>query len=232
MLSKNTKKNFLHANKYQPLELICEDDEENGRHYITPEGNRYPSVTNLLGQNPEKNKSLEKWRERIGEEEAEKISYWSRTRGDALHKLNEQFLRNEEIDIMAQFRQDPIVLDFFKQFKRLLVEHIDVVHMIECPLYSDEYCMAGRADLIAEVAGKLTIIDFKTSLRKKRHEWIEDYFIQSTCYSKMFEERYGDSIEQIGIFIARKDLDVPQVFLEAPDSWHDHDFFVNRINSL
>ena len=46
-----------------------------------------------------------------------------------------------------------------------------------------------------------TIIDFKTSRKLKKEEWIEDYFLQCTAYSIMFEELTGNPINQIVILV-------------------------------
>ena len=51
----------------------------------------------------------------------------------------------------------------------------------------------------------MTVIDFKTSTKEKKEEWIENYFIQCTAYCEMYEERYGKAIDQIAILIVCED---------------------------
>ena len=77
--------------------------------------------------------------------------------------------------------------------------------MQEGALYSDKWGVAGRVDCIAEYDGKITVIDFKTSTKEKKEEWVENYFIQCTAYCEMFEERYGLAINQIAILIVTED---------------------------
>ncbi len=68
---------------------------ENGkRFYETPEGQRYPSVTTVTGLLTRDHIKL--WRERVGAEEANKISTVAARRGTKMHSLFEQYLRQEE----------------------------------------------------------------------------------------------------------------------------------------
>ena len=69
--------------------------------------------------------------------------------------------------------------------------------MQECPLYSDYLQVGGRVDCIAEWNGKLSVIDFKTSRKIKKKEWIKGYLMQESAYCVMFEERTKIPIRQI-----------------------------------
>jgi genome maintenance exonuclease 1 len=82
---------------------------------------------------------------------------------------------------------------------------------IEYPLYSKRLKTAGRTDLIAEWDGSLAIIDFKTSRKPKKQEWVKNYFLQATCYSLMLQERTGIVCPDIVILISVDDHE-PQVF--------------------
>jgi genome maintenance exonuclease 1 len=83
--------------------------------------------------------------------------------------------------------------------------------MQEGGLYSDNWGVAGRVDCIAEYEGKLSVIDFKTSTKEKKEEWIENYFIQGSAYCEMYEERFSGKIDQVVILIVTEDGGV-QVF--------------------
>ena len=63
-----------------------------------------------------------------------------------------------------------------------------------------------------------SIIDYKTSKKLKKKEWIDSYFMQSTAYAIMWEERTGMPIKQIVVFIAVDNED-PQIFIEDRDNW-------------
>ena len=101
---------------------------------------------------------------------------------------------------------------------RELTEKIGDIYMLEGSLYSDDLAIAGRVDCIAEFDGKLSIIDFKTSSKEKKEEWIEGYLVQETGYAKMYEERSGIKVEQIVTLITCQTGDT-QVFVKNPDDY-------------
>jgi len=183
------------------------------RHYLTPEGTAYPSITTVLSILSEE--SIRKWRERVGEEEANKISYRAATRGTKVHEIIERYINND-----GNFNDGytPDVYASFLDIKRILDDRIGRVYVQEASLYSDYLGVAGRVDCIAEFDGKLSVIDFKTSRKPKKAEWIESYFIQETFYAIAWEERTTIPIKQLVTIIA-VDGSEPQVFIEDRDNW-------------
>ena len=167
------------------------------RFYVTPEGNKYPSITTVLGGRAKE--GINAWRQRVGEAVANNIMRTAAKRGTAVHELCENYLNNEELK-----NQEVLPLAMFTLLKPEL-DNINNIVMQEGGLYSDEWGVAGRVDCIAEYDGKLTVIDFKTSTKEKKEEWIENYFIQCTAYCEMYEERYGQAIDQIAILIVCED---------------------------
>ena len=85
------------------------------------------------------------------------------------------------------------------------------------PLWSSYLGVAGRVDCIAEYDGRLSVIDYKTSSKPKKKEWIGSYFQQASAYCVMFEERTGIPIDKIVIVIAVENADA-QVFVEKRDN--------------
>tara|TARA_Y100000310_G_scaffold183289_1_gene183413 strand:- start:737 stop:1405 length:669 start_codon:yes stop_codon:yes gene_type:complete len=195
---------FVHVN----LPDLQRNTEKDGyRRYTTPEGNVYPSVTTIIDQYSDKT-FLEDWKDRVGDEEAERIKNRSARRGKTLHKLCEHWLINDPIVPIM-----PTDIEAFSKIKPILDEHIDNIHGIEAPLYSDILKLAGTTDCIAGWDGVLSVIDFKTSIYQKHKEWIENYFMQTTIYGLMFEERTGIKVPQVVVIIV-PEHDFPQVFVE------------------
>ena len=147
------------------------------------------------------------WRQKVGEEEANKISKRASTRGNKCHKLCELYLENKSI---SQYSDDPLSMGLFYQIKPYL-DSIDNIHALEEPLSSSLLKMAGRVDCIAEYNGELAIIDFKTSTKYKREEWIHDYFAQETAYAIMFQELTGLIPKKLVTIIACETGE-PQIF--------------------
>jgi len=189
--------------------------ENTRRFYVTPEGNKYPSITSVLGANPEKIKILEKWRSRVGEDEASKISQKASTRGTAVHQICEDFLNNEKEYLNGAM---PDSVEMFSSLKPVLTQSVGNIYGQELALYSDHLGVAGRVDLIAEWDGVPSIIDFKTSSRPKKLEWIDDYFMQCAGYAAMYYEMTKFPIKDVVVAIM-VDGDSPQIFRGKVSKW-------------
>jgi genome maintenance exonuclease 1 len=204
-------KKFFHNPVNLPdLETVSVDGK---RHYVTP-GGTFPSVTTVLGEKLSKD-GLIAWRERVGEEEANKISTQAANRGTAIHALAEAYLMNN-----GNWKRGamPTNLETFSRIKPHLDLNVGTIYGVEVPLWSDKLKTAGRTDLLAGWRGINSIIDFKTSRRIKTEDHIESYFLQATCYSMMAEERTGMKIPQIVIIIA-VDHEETQVFVKERDKY-------------
>jgi genome maintenance exonuclease 1 len=192
------------------LPKITRKTTKAGRRYFTPEGKAYPSITTMLGSLNKK--SIMAWRKRVGEEEANKISTFAATRGTAVHKLAEDY-----IDNVPDYDKDtmPHNKAAFLDLKNIIDQRLDNVWFQEEFLYSNKLELAGQVDCIAEFDGQLSIIDFKTSRKPKKEEWIENYFIQAAFYAAAFYETAGIIIKQCVILIT-VDGHEPQVFKIEP----------------
>ena len=204
-------KEFFHNPINLPdLETVSIDGK---RHYITP-GGTFPSVTTVLGEKLSKD-GLQAWRNRVGEEEANKISNQAAVRGTAIHALAEAYLMNDKNWKRGAM---PTNIDTFSRIRPHLDQHVGTIYGAEVPLWSEKLKTAGRTDLLAGWRGINSIIDFKTSRRIKTEDHIESYFLQATCYSMMAEERTGMNIPQIVIIIA-VDHEETQVFVKQRDKY-------------
>lgn len=201
--------NFNHVS-VPGINLQRTTNEDGTRYYTTPEGNKYPSVTTMLGHFGKK--QINEWRKRIGEENANRISKAAASRGTKLHNIIEKYLGNEDMQITDAFQ-----LELFKSCIMYL-NNIDNIRLQEKYLYSNHLRLAGTVDCIADYENKLSVIDFKTSSRPKQYNQIESYFLQTTAYAIMFEECYGIPVSRIVIIIAVEN-DYPQVFREKRDNF-------------
>ena len=194
---------FKHLNIHS-FPILKATTTQQGRRYLV-DGMMWPSVTTVIGHS--KKKSIIEWRNRVGEEEANAISKRASTRGNKCHKLCELYLENKSI---SKYKDDPLSMGLFYQIKPYL-DSIDNIHALEAPLCSRLLKMAGRVDCIAEYNGELAIIDFKTSTKYKREEWIHDYFAQETAYAIMFQELTGLIPKKLVTIIACETGE-PQIF--------------------
>lgn len=183
------------------------------RLYETPTGERYPSVTTVLGKMSDKS-ALEAWKKRVGEEEATRVSTRAATRGTNIHTMCENYVLGNDID-----ESMPHNNMIFRQIKMVLDEHVDTVYATECTLYSHHLKIAGTCDLVAMYDGRLAIIDYKTSSKLKRKEWIEGYFLQASLYAYMLWEMTGITAKDIVVIIGVDDSLDAQIFIERPRNY-------------
>ena len=106
------------------------------RHYtVDGEEQKLPSVTTVIGQTQprDKQESLDRWRQRVGLREAQKITRDAAIRGTAMHKYLEDLIRGErsldltEIGVEAT-RMAEIIVDHG-------LSYVDEVYGIEATLY-------------------------------------------------------------------------------------------------
>ena len=199
------------------LQELSTETVDGKRYYLTPEGKKYPSVTTVSSFHSLKD--IVKWRKRVGEDKANKISNQAAVRGTAVHQLCEDYLNNDK-DYTKKHM--PVNIQAFNSIKPILDKNINNIVMQECPLYSDYLEVGGRVDCIAEWDGKLSVIDFKTSRKIKKKEWIKGYLMQESAYCVMFEERTKIPIRQI-VTVITVDNELPQIFIEDRDN-HIWDF--------
>ena len=185
---------------------------EGKRQYVTPDGT-FPSITTVLGR--KKAKAIKQWRERVGAEEANKITTQASRRGTNMHKVVENYLDNYE-DYFEKAL--PHVKELFSTIQPIIDQNISLIHGIEVPLWSKHLGVAGRCDCIGVWDNELAIIDWKTSNKLKKEEWVEDYFLQATAYSIMYEERTKQPVGKAVIVIAVEG-DQPQVFVKRTKNY-------------
>ena len=205
---------FQHIYHDLNVELVTENI--NGkRYYVTPSGDKYPSITTVLSILSRE--GIKEWRARVGEKTANAISTKAARRGTNVHYMCEDYINNK----LNTDKFLPNEKELFYSIKPTIDTHINNIHAQEVSLYSDYLQVAGRVDCIAEFDGKLSVIDFKTSNKRKKKEWISNYFQQTSAYAVMYEERTEIPVSQIVVLVAVEN-DHPQLFVEKRDD-HIHD---------
>ena len=171
------------------------------RFYVTPEGNKYPSITTVLSTR--KKEGLFEWRKRVCNDVAKYVARTSASRGTKVHHMCEDYLNNEFDE--EKHRKDFLPFCLFNQLKDQALCNLNNIYAQEAGLYSDKYKVAGRVDCVAEYKDTLSIIDFKTSTRERSDDWNENYYIQGSAYAEMFEERTKIKIDQVVILVVTED---------------------------
>ena len=219
-------KKFIHLANRPEMSFGMVTENKNGkRHYVTPSGELYPSITTILSEFSKA--SIQAWRKRVGETEANKISGKASRRGTSVHSVCESYIKNEDGYFDGQ---TPNIIELFKTIEPFL-ERVDNIHGVELALYSKHFGVAGRTDLIAEFDGVLSVIDYKTSNKIKKKEWCESYFAQGAFYGIAYEELTKIPVSQVVIVIA-VDNEHPQLFVEKRDDWVDKIWEAKKLYEL
>ncbi|AGS80989.1 exonuclease protein [Caulobacter phage Cr30] len=186
-------------------------DSPDGRRYLSEDGKTsFPSVTTVLGATADKS-FLDEWRERIGIEEANKITSQSSRRGTVLHEMCEKYTLN---DPKYYGNPTPIYANFFGQIRPYLDQHMDNIRGCELPVYSNYLKIAGTTDNISDYRNVASVVDYKNSRRPKTKEDIVGYFVQTAIYAICCEERYGLVIPQLVILMAVEGNQKGEEFIE------------------
>lgn len=186
---------------------IAERNVAGKRHYVTPQGKVYPSVTTFLSLTApaEKTEGLNKWRQRIGNDEADRQVNQSQNVGKVAHTLIEDALANKSSEARG-FGLNAEDMSMASQVAtgiiNMIQPNLNGVIKQEIALYSDTLRLAGRCDLFAVWKKKYAVIDFKNKRKpvpEDKPEWIQSYFDQCLIYSIMLEEKIKQPVRQIVI---------------------------------
>jgi len=174
---------------YKPLDRVTVNGS---RHYQTPNGSPLPSVTTVLSSLSDKT-AIYEWRKRVGNEEANRITKLATGIGTQVHLHLEKYILEEDrpggtnlIHQMAHSLSDIVI--------EKGLSNIDEVWGTEVPLYYPGL-YAGTADCIGVWKGRPAMIDFKTTRKPKKREWIDDYFLQCAAYAEAHNQLYGTEIK-------------------------------------
>ncbi len=203
-------------------------DEPTGRVYVSPDGQRYVSVTTILRKTAVKSAGLVKWSHKM---RTDPIARWEK-----IKEWVEKGKLNKEIADQAIVEDWPIervteymmragakrgtemhvgIENFFKSNRRVegtgpywdsvrpFLERITSEHPLsEYHTYHKVLRYAGTTDMLAEVEFNPAIIDWKTADDYKNPEWISDYFLQVAAYAAAVRSMHGIKVEHGYIVIA------------------------------
>jgi genome maintenance exonuclease 1 len=167
------------------------------RYYKVPEEEELLRLVSITSVTSHFNKEIfVKWRKKVGDVEADRITRAATSRGTDMHTLVEHHLKNENLPEVQPLS------DFLFKIAKTELNCINNIYSLEGSLYSKQLGIAGTVDCIAEYNGELAIIDFKTSKKPKPREWIEHYFVQCMAYGCMLYELTGLSVKKLVIIMA------------------------------
>ena len=191
----------MKKNKKYTYAHVSRSTDQGSRTYDV-EGTKLPSVTTILSRTKDQT-YLDRWKAKVGYEEAERIKNLSSKRGTSMHKFIEKHITGAGYDDLTEIGQ---------QAKPMAQKIIDIGLTPVSEYYGSEVSLyypglyAGSTDLVCIHNGKETIADFKQANKPKREEWIEDYFLQISAYAMAHDYVHGSNIEQGVIMVCTPDL--------------------------
>jgi genome maintenance exonuclease 1 len=201
--------------KYPILERV---DTDIGRHYLDSNNKAVPSVTTVLSGTSKSKDGLIQWRNRVGEEEADRIIKQSTDIGTAVHEAIENYLNGKSWNNFEETHDQLLAQKISNKFIKDGLKGITDIWGLEVGLVLDNL-YAGTADCVGEYEGIPTLIDFKTAKKIKKREWIEDYFLQGCAYANAHNVMFGTKIEQIVILMVDRSA-IFQEFIVRPTEFN------------
>ena len=202
------------------------------RHYsIDGSEQKLPSVTTVLGQTQpkEKQESLERWRQRVGLREAQRVTRDAAIRGTAMHKYLEDLIKGERCLDLTEIGQQA------QTMAEIIVErglnNVDEVYGIEAVLYYPDL-YAGSVDLVGRHNDQVSIIDFKQTNKPKQREWIDDYMLQMASFGMAHDIIYGTEINKGVIMMCSKDLYYQEFVIEGEEFREAKHKFLGRLDEF
>jgi len=208
------------VDRYEYKELKRETSKKGPRIYLTPAGNRVPSVTTVLSGTKDMG-FLKEWRKRIGNAEADRIVTRSINYGNKVHKNLEEYILEDKEPTGNIF-----ALHMTKQIINKGLSKVDEIWGCEVSLFA-EGLYAGTTDAVGIHDGSPAIIDFKNARSKRKDEWIGDYKLQVVAYALAHNEMHNTNIRKGVIMLAAQTGQYQEWIIEgddfdkASDEWAD-----------
>jgi genome maintenance exonuclease 1 len=205
---------------------------KNGFRYYIINDVAYPSVTTILGEMLDSS-WLDEWIERIGKEDADKISTQSANRGSVMHQFIEYYLtstkstkkeRLKEAQIkIAEYSNKNNFTEKEQKIGRTLFYNFywagtfdkikEVLHAEKALFCTLNGGYAGRVDKISkDLDDLLFITDFKSSKKPKDKKKIIGYYLQIAAYYVAYFQMTGVQPSYGEVWISNEFDNEPQVF--------------------
>jgi genome maintenance exonuclease 1 len=232
---------FVERIQYKNCQQV-NDPVTRKRVYLTPDGEKTPSVTTILSATKDMT-HLNEWKNRIGHENAQRITSEAAGVGTAMHANIERFLAglermpgNNPVHVKANAMADRIITEGLSK--------VSEVWAMEQSLYFPGL-YSGTTDLVGVYDEEPAVMDHKQTNKPKKAEWVEDYYLQLMAYILAHNEVYGTNIRRGIVFMCSRGDDSlkvggeiyqqfelkPEDFNKYQDMWLDkvEDYYTNYL---
>lgn len=212
---------------YQPMQRV---EVEGKRRYLTPDGEKLPSVTTVLDatKSEESKQALQNWRKRVGTVQAQAITTEAAGRGTRMHKWLENYIKTGETGDPGS---NPYSVQSHKMAHSIITQGLVKCNEYwgtEVPLYFPKV-YAGTTDLCGVHDGSEAIMDHKQTNKPKKREWIADYFVQLAAYANAHNEVHGTKIRKGVIFMCDPNAIYQEFIIEGTEFDKYTDLWFTRL---
>jgi genome maintenance exonuclease 1 len=225
MTQEYTPPQFNEQFQYQSCKQI-NDPITRKRVYLTPDGEKLPSVTTILSATKDMT-ALNEWKNRVGHAKAQQIVTEASGVGTAMHSNLERFL----VGMQRQPGNAPVHVQANKMANVIIEQglcDVDEVWAMEQSLYFPGL-YSGTTDLVAVYKGNPSVCDYKQTNRPKKEEWVDDYKIQLIAYIMAHNEVYGTDIKEGHVFMCSRDLQYQQFDVWPADFNKYQDMWLSKV---
>lgn len=191
---------------------------EGKRRYLTPDGERLPSVTTVLDatKSEESKQALQNWRKRVGTQQAQAITTEAAGRGTRMHKWLENYVKT---GTTGDPGSNPYSIQSHSMAHSIITQGLVNCNEFwgtEVPLYYPKI-YAGTTDLCGVHDGSEAIMDHKQTNKPKKREWIDDYFVQLAAYANAHNEVHSTKIRKGVIFMCDPNCIYQEFIIEGTE---------------
>jgi hypothetical protein len=216
---------FVERFQYKSCQQI-NDSVTRKRVYLTPDGEKLPSVTTILSATKDMT-ALNEWKKRVGEAKAQQITTEAAGVGTAMHNNLERFIAglqrqpgNNPVHVQANKMADVIIENGLKD--------VGEVWAMEQSLYFPGL-YSGTTDLVAVYKDNPSVCDYKQTNKPKKEEWVEDYKIQLVAYILAHNEVYKTDIREGHVFMCSRAFEYQQFDLWPTDFNKYQDLWLTKV---
>jgi genome maintenance exonuclease 1 len=216
---------FIERFRYKGCQQI-NDPVTRKRAYLTPDGERLPSVTTILSATKDMT-ALNEWKKRVGEQKAKEITTEAAGVGTAMHANLERFIAgiqrqpgNAPVHVQANAMADVII--------EKGLSDVNEVWAMEQSLYFPGL-YSGTTDLVGVYKDQPAVMDYKQTNKPKKEEWVDDYKIQLVAYILAHNEVYGTDIREGHVFMCSRAFEYQQFDLMPSDFNKYQDLWLGKV---
>lgn len=216
---------FVERIQYKNCQQI-NDPVTRKRVYLTPDGERLPSVTTILSATKDMT-HLNEWKNRVGHAKAQQITTEAAGVGTAMHANLERFVIGEQ----RQPGANPVHVQA-NQMANVIIEqglsNVNEIWAMEQSLYFPGL-YSGTTDLVGMYQGEPVVIDYKQTNKPKKAEWVEDYYMQLVAYILAHNEVYSTKIRRGIVFMCSRAFEYQQFEVKGTDFDHYQTQWLNKV---